>query len=147
VVPEPPLPPLFLWCVELPDDEEGGGDEETGAGSVNVGVGATGVVGTAEVLGDCATDTLGLAFRLCLGFGLGRGLSDAFSGENCDSSSRLTLWEAVVCVVTAATRVVLADTVAARAGASWLTARATRKAAPNAATMQMMAVPAKRTVK
>jgi hypothetical protein len=30
---------------------------------------------------------------------------------------------------------------------SWLTARATRKAAPNAATMQMMAVPAKRTGK
>jgi hypothetical protein len=37
--------------------------------------------------------------------------------------------------------------VAARAGASWLTARATRNAAPNAANMQMMAVPANRTVK
>ena len=151
VVPEPPLPPpFFLWCVEPPEDgvDEAGGELEVGSGYV--GVGSTGVMGSAGVVeadADGATDTLGLGFALCLGLGLGRGLSEALRGENCDSSSRLTLCETVACVATAATGVVFTGSVAARAGGSWLTARPTRKAAPNAATMQIMAVPAKRTVK
>ncbi len=92
-----------------------------------------------------ATETcgLGLAF-LCLGFGLGRGLSfDPLIGENCETSSTLTLGGRVVTALAA--RVGCVGGVAARAGVSWLTARATRNAAPNAATMQMMAVPANRT--
>ncbi len=105
------------------------------------------VLGVAGLLVDEAGATyacgLGLAF-LCLGFGLGRGLSfDPLIGENCDWSSRLSFWGVVT---VAATRVVFAGGVAARAGDAWLTERATRNAAPNAATMQMMAVPANRTV-
>ncbi len=114
----------------------------TGAGSVKVGVlSVEGVLATdaAEV-----TDAVGLG--LCLGRGLGRGRSDAFNGANWDTSSTLTLWGAV-CVTTAATGVGLTGGVAAWAGVWWSTARATRKAAPNAATMQINAVPASRTDK
>lgn len=120
----------------------GAGWLTTGAGSTGVGLTVCGVVdGVTE-----ATDTGALGLALCLGCGLGRGRSDAFSGANCETNSLLTLWGAT-CGVTAATGVTLATGVAARAGVSWLTDRATRNAAPNAATMQIKAVPAKRTVK
>ena len=108
---------------------------------VGVGLGVAGPV----VLGEaCANDTcgFGLAF-LCLG--LGRGLSfDPLIGANWDWSSRLSFCGVVT---VAATRIVFAGGVAARAGVAWLTERATRNAAPNAARMQMMAVPANRTGK
>ena len=114
----------------------------TGVGSVKVGVlSVEGVVAT-----DAAEVTGAVGLALCLGRGLGRGRSDAFSGANWDTSSTLTLWGAV-CVTTAATGVGLTGGVAAWAGVWWSTARATRKAAPNAATMQINAVPASRTDK
>ena len=110
---------------------------KVGAGVTVVGADAAEVV-TAGVGG--AVDTAGLGFALCLRWGLGRGLSFALSGENCETSSTSTLWTGL----TVATGVVFTAGVAARAGALWSTARATMKAAPNAATMQMMAVPARR---
>ena len=109
-----------------------------------VGAGAVAVVVPGEA---GATGAVRLGF-LCLRWGLGRGLSEPFTGENCETSSTLTLCAALGVVVAAATCVVVArGGVAARAGVSWLTARATRNAAPNAARMQMMAVPANRTDK
>ena len=110
---------------------------------VGAGVGTVGVLGETGV-----TDIVGVGLGfLCLRWGLGRGLSDAFTGVNCETSSTLTLCAGLGVVVVAATRVVFAGGVAARAGVWWSTARATRNAAPNAARMQMMAVPANRTVK
>ncbi len=105
------------------EDEEcvGAGVEELGTGSVNVGAGVTGVevavVGVTAGAGG-ATDTAGLGFALCLRCGLGRGLSDALSGENCETSSTLTLWTAALCGVTTATAAVFTPGVAARAGVS-----------------------------
>ena len=89
------------------------------------------------------TGGLGLCF---LGFGLGLGFSEALTGANSETSSTLILCEALACVTVSATGVA-GGGVAARAGVSWWTARDTKNAAPNAATMQMMAVPANRTVK
>ena len=80
-------------------------------GSVKVGVlSVEGVVAT-----DAAEVTGAVGLALCLGRGLGRGRSDAFSGANCETSSTLTLWGATR-GVTAATEVGLTEGVAARAG-------------------------------